>query len=643
MQRLLRFAAALALLPTAAAAADGQARELSWPEVNVDARLDADGRLHVREVQVMRFTGDWNGGQRIFANRFGQELRLESLERLDATTGSWTPLVRGDLSRVDAYDWTDGNTLRWRSRRPDDPPFAGTEITYALEFTYSNILQPRGDGAYLLDHDFAFANREGVFSRFVLALEVDSAWSTSPGFTGRYVATDLPPGEGFVVTVPLTRTAGTPPAGVRFGAGAGVRQALLAALVVALVGLFAKLVVRERTLGRATPLPPAGDITPEWLEDEVFAFLPEVVGAEWDNETASPEVAATLARLVQERKLSSSVRTKSVLIFKQHVLHLELLVQRNQFQQHERALIDALFDAGERTTDTERVRKRYQKTGFDPASVIRARLGEMTDHITRPGGETPSRVPTLVLLAAAAVLLALGLREHVADGAVAAVVVAGSVPVYLIAVAFAHAWRRRVMDLWSGTLGFLVPLGLAVGAVGLLLLLQGRFALGPLVLTGIVVWLIAMANSVFNVASSRQSPGRIARRKRLAAAREYFRDELSKPSPGLRDEWFPYVLAFGLNGQIDRWFKAYGGAEHSASRSAAFSSGLGAGGSSSSNGGSWTGFGGGGGFGGAGGGASFGAALGGMAASVPSPSSSSGGGGGGGGGGSSGGGGGGGW
>jgi hypothetical protein len=635
--------AGVAMLGAATRPAVAQGRELTWPEVTVHARLDADGRLHVRERQVMRFTGVWNGGQRTFAKRHGQEFALEGVTRIDPVTGASRPLVAGDLTDVDEYDWVEGNTLRWRSRLPDDPPFAGTEIVYELEFTYGNILQPRDDGAFLLDHDFAFADREGDFERFELTLDIDSAWRAPAGFRGRYTANDLPPGEGFVVTAAFTRVAASPPAGVRFGADPWMRQALLGGLALGLVALFIRLLRSEDRLGRMAPLPAEEEITREFLQEHVFDHLPEVVGSEWDDQTSAPEVAATLARLVQERKLASTVKAKGAWLFRSHVLHLQLLVPRDRFQPHERALIDALFAAHEDTTDTDRVRERYKKSGFDPASVIRARLEVLANTMTRPHGETPSRTPTLVLVAAAAILLLLGLIDHPADGAVAAVVIACSLPVYFVAGVIAHAWRKRVTALRSGAIGFLIPLVGLTAAFAAILLVGDRFRVGWLVLAGLTMGLLAMANSVFNLARSRQSPGRIARRKRLAAAREYFQAELAKPEPALRDEWFPYVLAFGLGRHIDRWFQAFGGEAASATRAMAHSSGAYAATGGAASGGTWTGFGGGGGFGGAGGGASFASAIGGMAASVPAPSSSSGGGGGGGGGGSSGGGGGGGW
>jgi hypothetical protein len=161
---------------------------------------------------------------------------------------------------------------------------------------------------------------------------------------------------------------------------------------------------------------------------------------------------------------------------------------------------------------------------------------------------------------------------------------------------------------------------------------------------GIGVWLIAVANSIANIARSRQSPERILVRKRLASARQYFRAELMKKKPQLRDEWFPYLIAFGLGPHIDKWFRAFGGSLKSTTSSMSAAASMSGSSTSTSTGSSgWTGFGGGGGFSGAGASATFAAAVGGMAASIPSPSSSSSSSGGSGGGGSSGGGGGGGW
>ena len=63
-------------------------RQLHWDALDVDARLDADGVLQVAERHTMVFTGDWNGGERVFNVRPRQKLEFLGMERVDATTGA---------------------------------------------------------------------------------------------------------------------------------------------------------------------------------------------------------------------------------------------------------------------------------------------------------------------------------------------------------------------------------------------------------------------------------------------------------------------------------------------------------------------------------------------------------------------------
>jgi len=143
-------------------------------------------------------------------------------------------------------------------------------------------------------------------------------------------------------------------------------------------------------------------------------------------------------------------------------------------------------------------------------------------------------------------------------------------------------------------------------------------------------------NVALNRALTRVAPGQLALRKRLSAAREYFAAELARPNPQLQDAWYPYLIAFGLDSEMDHWFRRHGPASATGT-SASDTVGHG---SSSHGGGSapaWSG--GGGAFGGGGASGAWTAAAGAMAAGVTLSSS----GGSGGGGGSSGGGGGGGW
>ena len=121
-------------LPTVSAAQ----RELHWNRIAVEATLDASGTLRVIETQTMVFTGDWNGGERVFNLRPRQTMTFDGLRR--EAGGEWKTLTEdGTLDEVDEYSWSEPR-LRWRSRLPSDPVFAGTAIRYELQYSLSGIL-----------------------------------------------------------------------------------------------------------------------------------------------------------------------------------------------------------------------------------------------------------------------------------------------------------------------------------------------------------------------------------------------------------------------------------------------------------------------------------------------------------------------
>jgi len=637
----LRRALAIALLLPCAALAQG--RQLTWPKVSVTAHLDSAGALTVRETQTILFSGDWNGAERSFDLRNGQTLDVTHIGRVDPTTGASKQLTpNDDLTNVDDFAWANGgSTLRWRARLPSDPPFDNTIITYDIEAVYGRILVPQPDGSFLLDHNFAMVDREGIIDRFELTLTLDPAWAAPAGFTGRYEPGAIEPYTGYLVTIPLTYRGASRPASIRYGASDETRKALLFVLGAALVVLFLRLVTREARLGRFAPIPDRSEITAEWLEQHVLSMLPEVAGAMWDDHTAGAEVAAVLARMVHEKKLTSRVETTKVLIFTKTELHLTLEEDRGRLTPHERALIDGLFNPGHRHTSTSMVRERYRSSGFDPASTIRARLETIIGQ-AMPGGNKPSWKPTALVILAALVVIGYGFSRDVADIAIALATVGISIPVYLIAGGFAIGVQRSLGRLFLALFFLCIPLAIGLYAFAQQLLFQPVDALGPITLIGLTLWVCGQLMSVFNVAASRHSAERVAARKRLFAARRLFREELRNERPALKDAWFPYVIAFGLGGAADKWFRAFGGASH-AGGAVMTGASSGSFGGRDSGGSGWTGFGGGGGFSGGGSSASFAAAVGGMAASVPSPSSSSSGGGSSSGGRSSGGGGGGGW
>lgn len=608
-------------------------KSLHWRAMDVRARLDADGRLHVTERQAMVFTGDWNGGQRIFRVNPRQSLKLEGIWRVDRETGERKPLSKGDLSEVDRYGWKDSRTLRWRSRRSSDPPFAGTEIDYEIAYTLSGILLRQGD-SYVLDNDFAFPQREGPIEQFSLDLELDPVWQAPASWPGRLTRGPLPRGEGMVVTLRLARRVASRPAAVQSGIAPAVRAAvglrttpavragIFAVLLGAVLGLFLAWRQREKALGRFEALAPVDSIDEAWLEKNVFSLLPEEVGALWDENIGASEVAAVLARLTAERKIETKVKGKK--------LSMHRLVPIDRFSGYERELVDALFFAGEET-DTDRIKEHYRSTGFDPASKIKKGLESKLElHPDfQDSSPKPSRLPTALLLLAGTgvlALLVLTKTENFPDSTIGLLILHGVisgaalVPAWLFQGRLARLELHSLTFLWAPLLFLYFSYrGIWRGGETLLLLL-----------VGLLLIRVGITNNLFNIARTRDGPKKIARRKLLTVAREFFKRELTTRSPRLRDGWYPYIIAFGLGKQADHWFQAFGGEAIASSAPGRASS------SSSGSTGSWTG--GGGSFGGAGASASWAVAAGVLASGVSAP-----GGGGGGGGGSSGGGGGGGW
>ncbi len=179
-------------------------RELHWSSLEVTAHLDADGTLNVVEAQTLVFTGDWNGGERTFNIRPRQRLTLEGLSRIDPG-GPKALAEDSSLDDIDEYGWTDGQTLRWRSRLPSDPPFSATPIRYELRYSLSGVVL-KDDDTYRIDHDFAFPDRAGPIERFELHLTLDAAWQPLSEVRPLYTAGPLSPGTSFVLNVPLRYT-----------------------------------------------------------------------------------------------------------------------------------------------------------------------------------------------------------------------------------------------------------------------------------------------------------------------------------------------------------------------------------------------------------------------------------------------------
>ncbi|NTV95673.1 MAG: DUF2207 domain-containing protein [Thiobacillus sp.] len=615
------------------AASVAQSKSLYWPAIEVEAHLDADGRLHVVETQAYIFDGDWNGGERTFNIRAGQSLQLDGVDRVDGANS--TPLTRGNLDVVDGYDMVDGSTLRWRSRLPEDPPFENTPLTYRIRYTLSGILSGR-DHHFTLAHDFAFPDRQGVIQAFKLHFTIDPIWRglDSPQQIELH---DIPPGQGVIVRGELAYQGTTEPGAVVVPPPPWLGNVFLAVLAGGLVALLLRFLVSEYKLGRIGGLTPLDAIDQAWLDQTVFALRPEVVGAAWDGDVGAPEVAAILATLAHEKKIETSVERR---FLRKAKLSMRLLVDLDSLDGYRHALLKKLFFDGRTETDTDAVQDHYRKSGLDLAGLIREpvelQLERLPDWSVK-NERTNWRFDALALLAALVLLVVAAFLGYGNDVMCVISVIFGGLFMLPLGAVVARFHTRAVAGLaWR------IPMVLVVAAplvaeTAYFMLNATDYLLHALTLAALAVWNLAGFNLILDALRTDETPEKIAARKKLYSARAYFKRELRSRTPRLDDDWFPYLLAFGLGSNVDSWFRAYGtkggGTGPLTSLDNTSSGG--------SRGSSWTG--GGGGFGGAGATGVWASAAVAVGAGVSSPSSSSSGGSSGGGGSSSGGGGGGGW
>ena len=637
---LVLVLAAAASVPTLA-----DAKSLHWPSLEVALRIDEQGLVHITERHAMLFDGDWNGGERRFQTRSWQELHLHSVSELIPESAERVELQEGDLDAVNEYR-LEGNTLRWRSRLPSDAPFRSEIKRYEIVYTISGALVAEDEpNAYRLNHDLAFPDRDGVIEKFTATLELAPAWN----------ATDLPrtlerenlaPGHSVFVTASLMyAAAGTPSAAARLPEQPSttslpvLRYALTILVVIVTLLLFFEWLRSERSRGRFEPTLSPDEIDEAWLANNIFNLKPELVGAAWDRNTSTAEVAALIARLVQEGKLSSTVTRQGWGPFKRDNLHLTLQQPRDRFESYEARLIAGLFINDATSIDTDTLRAHYKTSGFNPSGLIEAPIARKLPAIfkTRSPVRAWRKWTTAALLLAGATLSVIGWIRAPDESLPTVLLVAPLAVLYVIGIILAFGYHNSTHALRGRAVRALIPPMLIV--IGLAWLqIGGVVPLTSLQLLGVTLVALGALNSLFNAMHGRDTPEGLQLRRKLGSAREYFERELAAEQPRLRDEWFPYLLAFGLGPRIERWFKSFG--SNAASSVALTTSSNSSSGTPTGSSG-WTG--GGGTFGGAGASASWASAVAGVAAGVAKPSSSGSSGGGGGGGSSSGGGGGGGW
>ena len=555
----------------------------------------------------MVFTGDWNGGERVF--------RLEPHHALDlkGVTRNGVPLTAGDLAYVDHYA-LNGNVLRWRARAPDDPPFDKQEIIYAITYTLGRALLPHGD-RYRLHHDFAFGGRPGAIENFALQLELGSDWRSGEGRVIRREAGPLPPGSGYVVTLELDHVGEAAPATI------SVATALMNRyrpwMILGLFGSTFLLFLLFDTMRDALTGIDTNAIDTAWIQRNLTSIRPEVVAAIYHGDVGPPAFAAILSKLEQDRKIRTWMKGSN--------LFLELLVNKESLSGAERTVVDNLF-ATRKKINTEMIRSENRRTGFDPPGLIRKDVLAEAKKVTPFGSAAWGCLAGLPFFIGGMVMSIMAWRRQPSDIVAPIMILVGSIIVSIAGTSGAKAWARS-RSLMGLVAVAAVPF-VAHGVVKLLTIIGPNFdtpwfGFTDLGLFGLAVGLLGTYIAILAEATGPLSLHTARIRKTLRKARRFFVAELSKPAPALQNQWTPWMVALGLDRSIASWWKSTqktvttGRSDSTDSPSTSFSS------TSSSSSTSFAG--GGGAFGGAGSTVAWSSAA--MALSTPmrAPSSSSGG------------------
>jgi hypothetical protein len=593
-----------------------EGRELYWRELAVRAELQDDGELRVVERHAMVFTGDWNGGERRFRVEPHQRLAVYGVRRGERALEEGT-VEDGALNIVDRYAMFDDETLRWRSRDPGSPVYDRTELVYTIEYSLENILIPDADPRsrrYVLDHDFAFADRPGAIEKFSLELVLDDGWHSADGRVLRREATNLLPGKSFVMKVPLEFHGQGSPAAMGYLLAMGKRFNPWIVPVPMLLAL-ALFLWRERRRTAAIEID-EGAIDAAWVERNVLAHRPEVAGAFLHGDVGRAEVAAMLARMEQEGKIRTWLTKTGITKPKRAkpVLHLELLVPLKELRGAEHALAFKLF-LTHTETNTRKLKEAYRESGFDPPSIIRDEvLSEArTIGAIYPNGPGNALGATLILAGIGGVIASAVIAEA-SDLMALFLILFGGIFLAILGVPAAKVWsatsrasglvRLAAMPLLAGAAAWL-----AGGIISLAAMLS-------LAAAWLGIYLITLS-----MASSKLSPEAMVVRKTMQRAREYFARQLREPKPAIRDEWTPWLIALGLDESLTSWWKAHGGEAATASSMPSAASSSSSWSSSSASSPAFSG--GGGGFGGAGATGAWGTATMALATPISGASSSS--------------------
>jgi len=547
------------------------AADVVWTLIEVEARLDNDGRLHVVETHHMQVE---KGGFSLF-REFGlgadQVIAFKGLTRVDSD-GAQHPLVDADVDEDPGrYRYYDRGHAYYLVPELKE----GGELAFRFEYDLVNAVAPvwgiaAGPGPlveepefvqpwrrlghiladwqdgrtdpmrrFRLDHDVLLPSREVPaykVRRVDYRLEFDTAWKRV--HPAAEIATVVPDDHYRVRVLFEYLPPGAPPGAPSREAAA--RLAAVAALPV--VGVFLWLLLLAAEAFSARGLGPVGR---ELVAEQLMPLAPEEITRLAGEPLRRDDPEAVLSRLAAERKIAVDVQPPVHDEIPGEV-RMRLLVPPASLPAFERAVLEPLFPEGQEMTSA-RLHEVYKEAGLDPGALVAGLLPPSATSRS-PAGWSLVHLLT-VPLGILGLVLQFRALNHIDSAPFVVIANAGILAV--------RAWPKGWWCTSRPVRGLLVPLALMTAAYLALHLTFNR-PLPVQVWVGGALVVLAVQGSVL-VGSRMRTGGAYTRLRHFARIRRFAAAELRRQNPRLEDAWTTRLEALGLRREIGRWRERFGG------------------------------------------------------------------------------------
>ena len=600
--------AALALVVGSAPAA--WAQSVVWTVIDVQSRLDNDGRLHVVETHHMNLR---EGGGFNLTREFGlavdQSIVFHGITRIgpgeteqaleDAEVGlpdryryypmghvylSIPQLERGtEVAYRMEYELVGALSPSWAIGagkgplgRPMsfDPPLARLrEVVADLREVVADLREVVGDlrevwpprnNVFRLDHDVLLPSRDGpgfVVERVDYHLSFDTTWKlVNPDAELGVAQID----KDYRVRQLFARVVEEVPVGVDVRA-ARIRWLAVAAVVAVAPALWLILMLCEWVGNRF-----AGRVTLESMNERLSTLAPEAVATYLTGRFGTdPTLEGVLARMAGERKIAIEIEPVALTPPRKPkspaepseeeeeedddedrpvVVKVRRLVPLESLPLLERGLLEKLLVGGRREVTSVELQSIYSKDGFEPWTVVKGLL------------PNNSKAPRSFLAGLLGLASLGGLVLQITS-------MANLDPVPIIFLAnllFLGAFRTWPRGYWHGARSWLAAVvllvpGLFAIAAALALLVSANPPLPPRAFVGTAVVALAAYGALLAGARRPWRGEPHATVRELYRIRAYSDRELRRPQPRLDDRFVAHLEALGLGPRLEAWRAASGG------------------------------------------------------------------------------------